>query len=366
MSRVILDRVSKRFDSFVAVDGLSLEVRQGELVSLLGPSGCGKTTTLRMVAGLEHPSSGAILFDGVPVHHLPPQRRGVGLVFQNYALFWHMTVYDNIAFGLRIRNVPASRVDQEVHRFAEMLELTDILHRRSSGLDLSSMQRVALARTLITQPQVLLLDEPFNNIRPGLREAMRTELRRLQQELGQTTIFVTHDQEEALTLSDRVVVMRQGRVEQAGTPDVVYQRPANLFVAAFLGAPGMNLLRCRVEEGPDGPVLASPGLRVRAPDWSRPLIGAGREVWLGIRPEAVRVGHGELVGAVTMVQPLGAEVLVTIDPDPGSGRSKDSTLQALVAPARRMRRGDAVTFSLPHEHLRLFDVQSGEALHGQR
>jgi len=316
-----LRRLRKEFDGTVAVADLDLDVADSECLCFLGPSGCGKTTTLRMIAGLETPTDGEIWLRDRRIDALPPQQRGVGFVFQNYALFWHMSVYDNLAFGLRVRRTPPAEVDARVREVAERLELTSLLPQRAARLDLSAMQRVALGRTLITQPQVLLLDEPLNNFRPGLREAMRGELKRMQVALGRTMIYVTHDQEEAMTLGDRVMVMHAGRVEQLATPDEIYRHPATLFVAGFIGRPPMNLLEMqpRVEDG--RVILVRDGLRWEAPPRAvgEAQVREGRVI-VGVRPEdivpAPLAGQASpstrLRAQVDLVQPLARKKIVEL------------------------------------------------------
>ncbi len=356
MATIALRRLVKRFGSTVAVDDVSLDIPHGKLVCLLGPSGCGKTTTLRMIAGLEQPTSGEILFDGAPVSNVPPQRRGIGMVFQNYALFTHMTTYDNLAFGLRIRGEPRETVDGEVRRMAEVLELTAVLDHPAARLDLSTMQRVALGRTLITRPRVLLLDEPLNNIRPGLREMLRAELRRLQLDLNQTAVYVTHDQEEALSLADQVIIMARGKVEQIGSPDGVYRRPRNRFVAAFVGSPTMNFLPCEVTSRDGEPHLAGPGFVI--PAGRRPDLGPrGRLIVLGIRPEGVRLGEGPVSAVVMLIQPAGADQIIEL-------AVGDHRLRALIRPSLRLTIGQQVALDFPSDELHLFDAATGEALDG--
>ncbi len=356
MATITLDRVRKQFGETVAVDGVSLEIAHARLVCLLGPSGCGKTTTLRMIAGLESPTAGEIRFDGVRVNETPPQARGVGMVFQNYALFTHLSVHDNLAFGLRIRGRPHEEVDRDVRRIAELLELADVLPAGVSRLDLSTMQRVALGRTLITRPRVLLLDEPLNNIRPGLRETMRAELRRLQLELQQTAVYVTHDQEEALSLGDQIIVMRQARVEQVGTPDEVYHRPRTRFVATFVGSPTMNLLPCRLTRQDGRLVLVGDGFLLSAEPWAerRP---SGADLFVGIRPERMVLGRGGLHARVSLVQPVGPEQVVEL-------LFGEHRLKAVAARDRRFSVGQTVPLDFPSRDLYLFDAVSGEALYG--
>lgn len=286
-AELVLDGLSKRFGPVAAVDGVSLEVAPGEFVCVLGPSGCGKTTLLRLIAGFEAPSGGAIYYRGAPVHHLPPQERNFGIVFQSYALFPHMTVWDNVAFGLRVRRLPAVTVRARV---AEMLALVGLEHAARlypSQLSGGMQQRVALARALAVQPRVLLLDEPLSALDAKIRVRLRAEIRRIQRELGVTVLYVTHDQEEALSIADRLVVMWQGRVQQVGPPLEVYTRPATPFVADFVGT--TNLLRAEV--GEDGGVRWGDVLL----DVAGPPLPAG-PVQLAVRPERLRLVDGVAPG----------------------------------------------------------------------
>lgn len=354
MATITLDRLEKRFGEFGAVEDLTLEIADGEFVCLLGPSGCGKTTTLRMIAGLETPTSGEIRFDGVRMNDVPARRRGVGLVFQNYALFTHLSVYDNLAFGLRVRGEPSQDVDRAVRETAALLELEPLLETSAGRVDLSTMQRVALGRTLITRPRVLLLDEPLNNIRPGLREAMRGELRRLQQELRQTTVYVTHDQEEALSLADRVAIMRTGHLEQVGAPDEIYGRPVNTFVAGFVGSPGMNFVPVIAQPREGRMELVSGGMRIRADRWAGRL-AAGVRLVAGIRPEAIQIGTGSMRARVALVQSLGSEQIVELSVD-------GHTVKALVPTRQSFSAGQNVTIEFAPQRIVLFDARDARAL----
>jgi putative spermidine/putrescine transport system ATP-binding protein len=281
-------RLRKAFGAVVAVDDVSLEAAPGEFLSLLGPSGCGKSTLLRMVAGLVEPDGGAILLGGEDITRVAVHKRNLGLVFQSYALFPHMTVFENVAFGLRRRGVPAAELGPRVDRLLELVRLGPLGARSPRELSGGQQQRVALARALVTEPRVLLLDEPLSNLDALLREEMRVELKRLQQRLGTTMIFVTHDQAEALILSDRVVVMEAGRVEQVGSPEEVYRRPATAFVARFLGR--ANFLAGTIGEiGPNAAVVAlDGGLSVVA--GARPGLERGQAVHAVMRQEAIRIG----------------------------------------------------------------------------
>jgi ABC-type sugar transport system ATPase subunit len=308
VSNICFEQLTKRFGEVLAVDHIDLTVPKGSMTCILGPSGCGKTTALRMTAGLEEPTAGEIYFDDQPMRHVPAERRDVGLVFQHYALFPRVSVFDNIAFGLRVRRTPPRQIQTTVTEIAKRLELTQLLDRPAHKLDLSAAQRVALARTLVTQPRVLLLDEPLNNIRPALRESLRSHLKQLQREASQTTIYVTHDQEEALTLGDQIVVMRAGRLEQVGPPEDVYLRPRTLFVASFLGRPPMNLFQASVDTG---------ALRGEwgSFKWNGHHPTSG-DVVAGIRPEHLQVTSKQdaaLVGRVVASQGMGRVRLLAVD-----------------------------------------------------
>ena len=363
-----LEGITKEFNGTIAVQDMNLEVQEGEFLCFLGPSGCGKTTTLRMIAGLERPTRGEIYLRGQRITDWPPQRRNIGFMFQNYALFQHMSVYDNLAFGLRVRRVPPAEIERRVRAVAQALELETVLNLRASRLDLSTMQRVALARILVIEPQVLLLDEPLNNFRPGLRELMRAELKRWQYQFGRTMVYVTHDQEEALTLGDRVVVMNAGRIEQVGTPDEVYWRPATLFVASFIGRPPMNLISVeyRISEG--HALLSSLDFELRV-DERRGIIEASRSLphlILGIRPEQLQISDpqapspGDLVlipVKVDLIRPLGRKLILDL-------KTRSGLLIQMVTPStRRFTVGDDLEIVFhPHQAL-LFDPQTGQGLY---
>ncbi len=313
MAAVILDNVTKYFGSTVAVDQLSLEVTDRELLVLLGPSGCGKSTTLRMIAGLEEIDEGTIAIDGEPVNNLAPRDRDIAMVFQNYALYPHMTVQQNISFPLRMRRVGRDQIQRRVHEAAEILGILELLDRKPSQLSGGQQQRVALGRAMVRDPAVFLLDEPLSNLDMQLRSTMRQEILDLHRRLQVTMIHVTHDQVEAMTLGDRVAIMHEGRLQQLGTPEDVYDRPANRFVAGFLGNPPMNFL------SPDSTLTADLPQLARLPG----------EVELGFRPEQVKVSGfqgGSTSGLKTpenlddltfscqlvSIQQLGAESLVTL------------------------------------------------------
>lgn len=356
----------KEFGDLVAVDDLDLEVQDGEFLCFLGPSGCGKTTTLRMIAGLEEPTKGEIWLRGERINVVPPQRRGLGFVFQNYALFWHMTVFDNLAFGLRVRGTARSEIDGRVHEIAERLELAGVLETKASRLDLSAMQRVALGRTIVTQPQVLLLDEPLNNFRPGLREAMRGELKRLQRQYGSTMVYVTHDQEEAMTLGDRILVMSAGRAEQLAPPREIYRQPGSLFVAGFIGRPPMNFLDVEYETSRGGDYLLHGELRWGVPSGLASMQAELRDdsLRLGIRPEHIlprsaarRLGlEGTAIpAAVDLVQPLARKKIVHLVAD-------GAELKMVVSGSEAISVGDTVEIVFRPDRIHLFDRETQKAL----
>jgi spermidine/putrescine transport system ATP-binding protein len=287
---VVLDQVVKHFGSMVAVDRLSLEIRRGEFFSMLGPSGCGKTTTLRMIGGFETPSEGMVRIDGQDVTDVPAYKRDVNTVFQSYGLFPHLSVYDNVAFGLRRRKVEGKEIERRVTEALELVNLAGYGKRRRSQLSGGQQQRVALARALVNRPQVLLLDEPLGALDLKLRKQMQLELKRIQKEVGITFVFVTHDQEEAMTISDRIAVMNKGHIEQLGPPEEVYERPATLFVAEFLGASNLLDGTYRGTQDRWGLVELGSGTSVRIPAGTDRR--AGDRVRIGVRPEKIQILPG--------------------------------------------------------------------------
>jgi len=361
-----LIHLRKEFNGLAAVEDMNLEIQEGEFLCFLGPSGCGKTTTLRMIAGLETPTRGEVRLRGEAITHLPPQKRNVGFMFQNYALFWHMSVHDNLAFGLRVRGQSEEQIYRVVRRVASDLELGDLLHVRASRLDLSAMQRVAMARVLAVEPEVLLLDEPLNNFRPGLREIMRGELKRWQKQLGRTMIYVTHDQEEAMTLGDRILVMSQGRAEQLAAPRDIYEKPANIFVAGFIGRPPMNMLEGELVTEAGTPIFARPDLRLDLAPLTRTLEDSGVQgkVILGVRPTDVLIANQEsrprrlsepLSAAVDLVLPLGRKKIIHL------GLNGD-VLKMVLPGEARIAKGDSLRIAFDLDHLHLFDPQTGRAI----
>jgi multiple sugar transport system ATP-binding protein len=317
MSSVTLSGVRKLYGIHEVIKGIDLAIEDREFVVFVGPSGCGKSTLLRMIAGLEDVDYGSVMIGARDVTELAPARRGVAMVFQNYALYPHMSAYDNLAYGLRRAGMTAAEVDRRVRDASAMLQITELLGRRPKAMSGGQRQRVAIGRAIVRQPEVFLFDEPLSNLDAALRVEMRTQIARLHHDLQATMIFVTHDQVEAMTLADRIVVLNGGRIEQVGTPRDVYHRPANLFVAGFIGSPAINLLKAEVLER-DGPALRLrlagevecllPGL------W--PGVRGGGRVTLGLRPERLRPDSGAgplLSGLVTLAEHLGGETILHLD-----------------------------------------------------
>jgi putative spermidine/putrescine transport system ATP-binding protein len=349
--------IQKRFGSTTAVEDFNLHAEQGEFVSFLGPSGCGKTTTLRMIAGFELPSAGTISIAGTDITHRPPNRRNVGMVFQSYALFPNMTVAGNIGFGLRVRKRAKPAIDRRVTELLDLIGLAGKADRYPYQLSGGQQQRVALARALAIEPQVLLLDEPLSALDAKIRVSLRKEIRSIQRQLGITTVYVTHDQEEALQLSDRVVVMSEGRIEQIGTPSEIYNFPATSFVASFVGT--LNLVTARVIEG-GGDRLMVEGQEIRA---NKPLTGSstGADVLVALRPEAISIGGhtdgaNRLTGPVEDVSFLGSIVRIRLRVGDSTAVSLDTFNEPHLAlpPV-----GDTVTVSFPREATLVLDRPAG-------
>src|SRR6476619_6800642 len=325
MADVIFDKVEKVYDNDVlAVHDLSLEIRDGEFVVLVGPSGCGKTTALRMVAGLEEITDGKVSIGERVVNDLTPKERDIAMVFQNYALYPHLSVADNIGFGLRLRHTPKDVVEERVAWAANFLGLTPYLHRRPKELSGGQRQRVAMGRAIVRKPQVFLMDEPLSNLDAKLRVQMRAEIARIQQELAVTTIYVTHDQVEAMTMGDRVAVMRKGELQQMAEPQKLYDSPKNLFVASFIGSPAMNIFEGTIERRDGGLAVKLGDQELSVPAdvaQARPALGGytGRTLAVGIRPEhledasVARNGGGRLRGRVRLTEALGSEILAHIE-----------------------------------------------------
>jgi multiple sugar transport system ATP-binding protein len=364
MASVMLAGIRKIYEAGAAtqpaVHDLDLEIADGEFMVLVGPSGCGKSTTLRMIAGLESISAGRLLIGGREVNHVPAKDRDIAMVFQNYALYPHMTAYENMAFALTLRRLAKTEVDRRVREAARVLDIESLLHRRPREMSGGERQRVALGRALVRKPQVFLFDEPLSNLDAKLRVQMRREIARLHQQLGTTMIYVTHDQVEAMTLGDRIAVLHRGRLQQVDAPSALYGEPANTFVAGFIGSPPMNLIEGEVTGGPGAELRAAGGaLSIPlGPRWSSAL--AGREapaVTLGIRPEDIQRadgGPGIVRSRVELVELLGGEALVHVS---ASGVELTARLSAPVPPA-----GSELHLRLPEDRLHLFDRSSGVSL----
>jgi multiple sugar transport system ATP-binding protein len=346
MSSVAFESVRKIFGKTTALKDVDLLVRDGEFMVLLGPSGCGKTTLLRCLAGLERIDGGTVRIGDRDVSDLPPRDRQIAMVFQSYAVFPHMKVYDNIAFGLRMRKKPKAEVERRVKEGAALLQLEPFLDRYPAQLSGGQRQRVAVARAIVTDAPVLLMDEPLSNLDALLRLHARAELKRLHGEVKRTTVYVTHDQIEALSMGDRIAVMREGQIVQLDTPSALYDRPADVFVGSFIGSPPMNFLKCRARNGTAvGDAFEVPG----------PPGMDGKEMLLGIRPENIRTGEGPFRGRVLVVEPLGSHALLTVMV------GKESI--KVVAPADTTLRADEELRLAPEPHkIRWMDAASGKAL----
>ena len=307
MSEIVLEKVTKRFGQVKAADDVSFRAESGKFVVLLGPSGCGKSTVLRLIAGLEEPTEGKVLIDGRDVTRLPPDKRKVSMVFQSYALFPHLTVAENIVFGLKVRGVPEKERDERLKKVAELVGLTAQLGRKPQQLSGGQRQRVALARAVVAENGICLMDEPLSNLDAQLRHGMRVELRALQQRLGMTVVYVTHDQVEAMSMADKIVLIREGRIEQEGSPEDLYSKPATMFAANFIGTPAMNLVA--LEDAPGG----GHGAVIRGAREVQVLPGRGEGLVLGVRPEHVRLVHQDegVPGTVTSAEYHGADTIVT-------------------------------------------------------
>jgi multiple sugar transport system ATP-binding protein len=310
MATVEVRSVVKRFGSVQVLHGVDVTIDDHSFVVLLGPSGCGKSTLLRMIAGLEEVTEGEVAIGGNVVNDVPPKNRDVAMVFQNYALYPHMKVFDNMAFSLKLAKVDQATIKEKVRRAAEILNLTDYLDRYPRQLSGGQRQRVAMGRAIVRNPQVFLFDEPLSNLDAQLRVQMRTEIKALHQRLGSTSIYVTHDQIEAMTMADKIVVMRDGRIEQAGAPLEVYDRPRNIFVAAFIGSPAMNLIPGRLRGSAQGPLVETDdGIRLPLPAGAP--VKDGQPVHYGVRPDHLSVANGGGVEAtVEVVEPTGADTLI--------------------------------------------------------
>ncbi len=385
MATVSMDKINKVYENgFHAVKDMSLDIADGEFMVLVGPSGCGKTTALRMVAGLEDITSGILRIGGKEANDESPKERDIAMVFQNYALYPHMTVAENIGFALKLRHLPKDQLKAKVNEAAEVLGLTDWLDRKPGQLSGGQRQRVAMGRAIVREPSVFLMDEPLSNLDAKLRVQMRAEVARIQRRIGVSTIYVTHDQVEAMTMGDRVTVMRDGTLQQVDTPQTLYDSPDNVFVAAFIGSPAQNLYDAAVGEGARSVKLGSQA--VMLPDTvalKRPALRAyaGKDVVVGMRPEHLHAASPEttgpkLVGDVELVEALGSELVVhfTIDAhrviaEGALDKDEAAVMQSGEGVARveaktPVKVGDKMTFSVDVEDMQFFDTQTGLAIRG--
>jgi multiple sugar transport system ATP-binding protein len=370
MAELTLDGVTKRFadgdGEILAVDGVSFDIADGEFVVLVGPSGCGKSTTLRAIAGLETVSEGTIRLDGERLDQKRPRERDIAMVFQSYALYPHMTARENMSFGLEeSTDLSESEISERVESAAETMGIADLLDRTPGELSGGQQQRVALGRAIVRDPAVFLLDEPLSNLDAKLRSSMRTELQRLQEELGVTTVYVTHDQTEAMTMGDRIAVLDGGRLQQVGTPLECYHEPANVFVAGFIGEPSMNFFEATVEDD-----------RLVAEEFAYPLSSSTREalgdatrVTLGVRPEDIKIvdtveTNHDFETVADVVEPTGDEnhLYLAFDPD----AEEPETFVATIPGLRRVEAGQSVVARIPEDAIHLFDAESGRALRNRR
>ena len=368
MAEVSLKRVVKSYGANEVIHGIDLEIRSGEFVVFVGPSGCGKSTLLRMIAGLEDITGGQIAIGGAVVNELPPRARDIAMVFQDYALYPHKSVFENMAFGLRLRKRPEDEIRARVGEAAAILQIEHLYERKPRELSGGQRQRVAMGRAIVRQPKAFLFDEPLSNLDALLRAEMRVEIKKLHQKLGNTIIYVTHDQVEAMTLADRIVVLQAGNVIQYDTPDGIYNRPAAKFVAGFTGSPPMNFLRCHIGEGgrvlhlPGGVDVPVPALRV-----GETARHAGRAVTFGLRPEHISVGaaaQGDgcpVTAQVMLVEPLGSDTLAEVK----LGRGHDAgEVTGRFSPDANLAVGQQLTVSLALNRFHLFDSESGMAIRG--
>jgi multiple sugar transport system ATP-binding protein len=384
MAGIVVEGVSKVFpNGFVAVDGVDLEIRDGEFMVLVGPSGCGKTSLLRMISGLEEVTEGRILIDDRDVTDLAPRRRDIAMVFQTYALYPHMTVRQNLGYGLKVRRTPKAEAKRRVEEVAQLLGLGEMLSRRPAQLSGGQRQRVAMGRAIVREPKAFLMDEPLSNLDAKLRVSMRASLSQLHSRLGVTTVYVTHDQVEAMTLGQRVAVMRDGRILQVDVPQRLYEEPRDLFVAAFIGSPAMNLVEARM----DGDEVAFGQFRLPLHPARRPARRSGTRVVLGIRPEAF--GDAELAPpafpkldvVVEVVEELGsdAHVFFEVDAPPISSETLEATedrttlladekalFNARVAPGTSATVGQRLSLAVDPSRLHFFDASTAESLLGRR
>jgi multiple sugar transport system ATP-binding protein len=401
VAEIVLDDVTKRFGDTTAVDDLNLEINDGEFMVLVGPSGCGKTTALRMIAGLEAISDGEIRIGDKVVNDVPPKDRDIAMVFQNYALYPHMTVYDNMAFGLKLAKTDSKEIDKRVKEAARILALEEFLNRKPRALSGGQRQRVAMGRAIVRKPQAFLMDEPLSNLDAKLRVQMRSEIARIQNDLEVTTVYVTHDQVEAMTMGDRVAVIRKGELQQVGSPSELFSTPVNLFVAGFIGSPAMNFFSSKIDQQDSKLTINVGGQTIGVPEAllsERPELKSyvGKEVIVGIRPQdfedaefksdappdsrlKVSIDLVEAIGTETLVHfQVDAPIVVTEDmkelaQDAGEGterleqkaRTGENEFVAQLDPKTRISKGDEVELVVDTSRLHFFDLETSAGVHKQ-
>jgi multiple sugar transport system ATP-binding protein len=356
MATVTFDHVWKRFGDFAAVQDFNLQIQDGEFMVLVGPSGCGKTTALRMIAGLEEITEGKLSIGDRVVNDVAPKDRDIAMVFQSYALYPHMTLYDNMAFGLKLRKVPKAQIDARVKDAARILGLED-LQKKPRQLSGGQRQRVALGRAIVREPAVFLMDEPLSNLDAKLRVQTRAEIARLHQRLGTTTVYVTHDQVEAMTMGTRIAVMSRGVLQQVGPPQQLYDHPSNLFVAGFIGSPAMNFANVSLGDGK----IAGEGLSFAVPERFKSALNGTKNLVVGFRPEHIDLGTGDggfnVRAKADVVEYLGNEELLHVTVDGHEG-----DVVAVVDSSHRVRPGDVIDLKVPLEQLHLFNADTGDAV----
>ena len=355
MTGLVLKDIRKSYGAVDVIHGIDLDIKQGEFIVFVGPSGCGKSTLLRMIAGLEEITGGEMMIDGEKVNDVPPSKRGIAMVFQSYALYPHMTVFDNMAFGMRIAKESKEEIDRRVRAAAEILQLTKYLDRLPKALSGGQRQRVALGRAICRNPKVFLFDEPLSNLDAALRVATRIEIAKLSEQMADTTmIYVTHDQVEAMTLADRSVVLSAGHIEQVGAPLALYERPANLFVAQFIGSPAMNVIPSKITAAGEMTTVELTGGRSCTLDIATPASDAGKHASFGVRPEDLRVSTSDdflFEGTVAIVEALGEVTLLYIE-----GLVDGEPIIAKIPGIQDIHRGDKVHFTADRAKLHLFDA----------
>jgi ABC-type sugar transport system ATPase subunit len=353
--KVELDNLSKRWGDVAGAEAIDLAIRDGEFVAFLGPSGCGKTTTLLMVAGIYAPSEGEIRFDGIPVNSVPPKDRNVGMVFQSYALYPHMNVFQNISYPLKLQKVPKGEMRDRAQKVADMMGIGELMDRKPAMLSGGQQQRVALGRALVKEPQLLLFDEPLSNLDARLRLSMRSEIKRLQIELGITSIYVTHDQIEAMTMADRIAVMKEGRLQAYDTPDELYDKPRTLFVGGFVGNPPMNFVEVEVTQENGSFHARGEGIQLSVPMRRGEKAAGMGKVILGIRPQDISPGEGEVEGEIYIVEPVGMYDLLDV-------RVSGTEIRVLADPELGLKMGQNVALNFNTEKVQFFDPKTEQSL----